>query len=80
VISIGSTGASHLVTRLIVDGTQVDYFRVITGNTVYHTNAITGYVALSSGSHTIQVQYRTPGSFTVNSSNDWITAYVQATY
>jgi hypothetical protein len=69
-----------LVTRLIVDGFEVDYFRVIVGNTVYHTNTITGYISLSDGSHDIKVQYRTPGNFASNSGDDWTTAYVQATY
>jgi len=51
VISIGSAGESHLVTRLIIDDKEVEYYRGITGNSVYHTNTISGYVALSEGKH-----------------------------
>lgn len=80
VITIGSTGDSHLVTRLIVDDKEVEYFRAITGNTVYHTNTISGYVALSEGTHNVRVEYRTPGTFSSNSNDDWTTAELQVVY
>ena len=69
-----------MVTRLVVDDDEVDYFRVITGNTVYHTNTISGYVALSEGKHDVRVEYRTPGTFSSRSTDDWTTAELQVVY
>ncbi len=65
-----------MVTRLVVDGSEVEYYRAISGNTFYHTNAVDGHVFLSAGEHEIRVEYRTPGSFVSNASDDWTTAYL----
>ncbi len=79
VITIGSSGATHLVTRLLVDNAEAVYYRAISGNTVYHTNAVNGHVYLNSGKHEITVQYRTPGSVS-SSPADWTTAQLQVVY
>lgn len=80
VITIGSSTESHLVTRLIVDGSEVLHYRAISGNTIYHTNAVSGFVSLGSGRHEVRVDYRTPGSFSMSGTEDWTTASLQVTY
>ena len=80
VITMPSSGDSHLVTRLIVDSVENTYYRAITGNTVYHTNSVSGFVSLDAGRHVIKVEYRTPGSFASSFAEDWTTAQLQVTY
>ncbi len=79
VITIGSSGDTHLVTRLLIDNVEADYYRAISGNTAYHTNAVNGHVYLSAGRHEITVQYRTPGSVSTGPA-DWTTAQLQVVY
>ncbi len=79
VITIGSSDVTHLVTRLLVDNAEVEYYRAISGNTVYHTNSVDGHVYLSAGRHEITVQYRTPGSVS-SSPADWTVAHLQVVY
>ena len=74
--SYGSgNSASFLVTRLVIDGTDVG--RVIQGNIAYSINTYQYFTELSSGSHTIKVQYRTPVAINYNSNTDWQTKRLQ---
>jgi hypothetical protein len=82
-ISAASDVISHLVTRLIVDGSEDLHFRSISGNTLFHGISASGFVYLSAGKHVIKVEYRTP----TNSTNvaggdpkDWQTASLQINY
>jgi hypothetical protein len=75
-----SVGVGHLVTRLVIDGVENEYYRAITGNTIYHTNTISGFVSLSAGAHTIRVDYRTPSNLSSSGSEDWTVAVLQITY
>lgn len=69
---------THFVTRLRIDGVEEYHFRAITGNTIYHTNTVGGYVSLSGGKHEIKVEYRTPGVCS-GSATDWNVASLQIT-
>ena len=46
-------------------------FRVITGNTNYHTNTCTRTLAFEPGKHNVRVEYRTPGQFVNINEGDW---------
>ncbi len=62
----------HLVTRLLVDGTEQVFGRSITGNTTYWSPSNLWIGRLAQGQHTIKVQYRTPTGATNNPSGyDW---------
>ncbi|NEO43621.1 MAG: DUF342 domain-containing protein [Moorea sp. SIO4A3] len=65
-----NTYNSHLVTRLIVDGSEVS--RTIVGNTNYWGNSDFWVDELAAGTHSIQVQYRTRlGGINNPALTDW---------
>jgi hypothetical protein len=69
-------GDNHLCTRLMVDGAEVT--RGISGNVSYWCISQSYAVELSSGHHTIKIQYRTPQGGTNNPAGDnWQTRLLQ---
>ncbi|HAA17080.1 MAG TPA: hypothetical protein DCE41_37355 [Cytophagales bacterium] len=74
--SISGPGSnSHLVTRLLVDGTVVA--KTISGNVAYWANRDMYLAELGSGSHTIKVQYRSPATAAFTINHDWQDARLQ---
>ncbi|MEZ4731472.1 MAG: interleukin-like EMT inducer domain-containing protein [Caldilineaceae bacterium] len=68
----GGTGNSHLVTRLLIDGGEHISGRAINGDIAYWSPSSIWMGALSAGSHTIKVQYRTPAGGTNDPvGSDW---------
>jgi hypothetical protein len=67
-ISMNPSSASHLVTRLEIDGISVG--NTITGDTAYWSNGSTYVGTVAAGEHTVKVRYRTPVGATWTLS-DW---------
>ncbi len=63
-MAAGGAGTPHLVTRLVIDGTDVS--TQISGNVTYWSNSDFWVQELAAGSHTIKVEYRTPAGGTNN--------------
>lgn len=74
-ISMPSSGSDYLVTRLMIDNTEVD--RSIS-NSLYFSNTGQYVTELAAGSHTITVQYRSPSSgLSSPASSDYQTRFLQ---
>ena len=70
--TFGGLVQHHCVAQqLPVDGEEIVASRAISGNTDFHTNSICIPIALTAGTHTVEVLYRTPGSFVNVGFADW---------
>jgi len=68
----------HIVTHLVIDGAVMPGTNMVVGNTTYATTIGTYYTTLSSGTHTIEVHYRTPYAFTFDPTADFQSMRLQA--
>ena len=53
---------THVLSKMYIDGVEQVGTRSIAGNTVYGSNLGIFLGALSAGSHSLDVKYRTPGT------------------
>ena len=70
-ITTKSVLETQLFTTLYIDDKEYKEYRVITGNSLYHTNHHADMVRLEKGKHKIVVKYRTPGEFEIKDGEDF---------
>jgi hypothetical protein len=67
----------NAVSRVLVDGTELPETRDIVGSenadVIYMSLSGSALRELSAGSHTVQVQYRSPSPLAFNINQDWTT-------
>ena len=78
-VSGALTSTTHFLTKVMINGKEDKRFRQISGNSVYFTASKTLRVFLRSGTHDIEVYYRTPGTVHNLHNADYGIAYLQVT-
>jgi len=68
-----TSGSSHLVSKLLIDGEEDQASRAISGNRLYMGNYAMMAKKLNIGNHDVSVNYRTPfnGFSTSSENSDW---------
>ncbi len=77
---VPSNNQCHLITRLMINKVENILFRDISEYTYYHSNKEAKSVWLEKGNYFINVDYRSPCSWSLVPLADWNIAYIMVEY